>query len=619
MTMTGQDFSAIAERLLVGVLGDYDAAAATAPLLSQLLADAFDLGSKVTQVPDWAGALFGPPAAGGATWASRLADSLAEAMPDDMLQNATSWFSGAPVSVPPSPRPAGPPEQAPRELLAALIKRLGTMPGPGPAEVLPALTSLKELNDEIWQLGAGALPPGGRWSPENVVRSVRALILKWLKILGDIKLPNHPSLRKVIEEIEAELAGPWERRVAMASGLSFGGVLLYGTRDLQDLLRTKSFKELGVQVHQELQQEYRQAGARRRNVIVQESIVYVGGVGQPLSRIWGQNPDLQALYLSRDVYLVKIRDLLAKSRSALAQEVEQSLRDDNLDLTLGRVWEIKPIRGAWFGVAQEFGYRSFFNIYAALIQDDPALFGSRSLVRPGGPWPTRHHVDSGTGPEWPELQNDNGVRTIGGGGTRFPAQTILLVTIDVLPGLVLYLRFDLPALVVAAMARYLARLLNDLAKELKRIVDDVVVVVVFAMILVVALVVVAALVYFVVEAAAAAVAELATLLAALGIELAQQIADLLRRLVDQIAPLREAFGLSVRGIDSSGDGKVCLRFRLADSTPEDAVPCASATFGILRLENAPVQVLMAMPGLLAAASELTASLIQRRLGNLPAT
>lgn len=70
---------------------------------------------------------------------------------------------------------------------------------------------------------------------------------------------------------------------------------------------------------------------------------------------------------------------------------------------------------------------------------------------------------------------------------------------------------------------------------------------------------------------------------------------------DQIAPLKQLYGLSVTGLDRSGDGSLSLRFAVAGGTRVDALPRASATFGMLRLENAPVKLLTAMRGVLATA------------------
>jgi hypothetical protein len=624
--MASEDFTDVANQILLGVLGDNDASAIAARLLGQLLGDAFDLGDKLSKVSDWPGALFGPPAAGGASWASRLAAAAGGgAVPVNVLQNVTDWFAGRPVTAPPNPIAAVSRPTTPRDAIADLIKRLSALPGGGPPDVLSAIQSIRDIYDELWKLDAAAMPSSDKWDPENVVRAIRQAILRWIKILGNEKLPNHPHFRKAINEVSAEISGPLVERMGVAGAFTFGGIAAYGAKDIDDLLRPRSNTGLGIQVHQVLQQEYRAAALRRTNVIVQESTVYLAGTGRPLSRSYTGNLDLTALYWSRDVELLKLSKQPASSPSRKPAEVDRGLRDDNLDLTIGSEWEIKPVRGAFLGVIQEFTYRTFFNLFVALLQDMPEIWAILSVLGPGGLTavgaplpPTRHHLKPGLAWEWPELAAKP-IREIGGGVTQTPVQTVLLITVDPLPGIVLYLRFDIPAAELALVAKRITDLYQKWAKQKQKEIRVVLVAVTLAIVAVLAIIVVAALVYFAVEAAAAeGIGELVTLLIGLGTALAQQIAELLQRLGDLIGPLRQAFGLRVQGIENGGDGRLCLRFRLNDGTPPDAVRCASATFGMLRLENAPVQVLVAMPGILAAASELAATLIQRRLGGTSA-
>ena len=167
------------------------------------------------------------------------------------------------------------------------------------------------------------------------------------------------------------------------------------------------------------------------------------------------------MWWARDAYLFQLRQSVKASDTG-----GSSLRDDNLDLgdltSGGRIWEIKTIRGAAFGVVQEFAYRSMFNLCVALLKDLPAL---HQWLR-GNPRPvnfTCEQVQPGTRVEWPEISGK--IMTASQSATEGGARTILVFTIDVLPGLVLYVRYDIPAWALALVAREIARDINKAASE----------------------------------------------------------------------------------------------------------------------------------------------------------
>jgi hypothetical protein len=369
---------------------------------------------------------------------------------------------------------------------------------------------------------------------------------------------------------------------------------------------------MGIELHQVLQKEYRTAATRYAQLLVQESVVYLGGRSFPLREAMLRDDSLLALFLARDAYLLTVRDSLKKQGGPLAQEIERNLRDDNVNLAIGEIWEIKPIRSAALGVAQEFTYRSLFNFFVALIKDLPAV---RALVQPTSrPLRfTREHLSPGTAVHWPEVRAK--VRTVGGGVTGFPQQTIFVTVLDALPGLVLYLRYDIPVGLVALTAEALRRLLNELAARLRQGFRKVVPIILFTLLAVLVVLLVIILIILIVKLGAALVAALgaaaaglAALLLRLGVELPRLI-DLIRRIVEDITPLRENYGLNVEGIKNSGDGQIRLRFTLAADTPPEAVPRTGVSVGMLRLDDMPLALLSGLEGIIAVATSLAAAII----------
>jgi hypothetical protein len=632
--MTEDDLGAAAMNVMLGVLGDFDAAAATGPLLATLLQDAFTLASELTTrlagTSDWTGALFGPGAFGG-NWETRLSGWIGAAMPTDMLRSVTASLAGAMISGSPGAVPAPPAKERAQEVIKPLQKLLSSMSGPAPAEALMALTAFADGYSKLIKLSIGALPPDA-WSLDNAIKSIRDLIEYWVRELG-AEMANCPHLSAAIADIRVEMAWALGERFLVASAFSLGGLAAYGKQDFaEDFLLPASSMDLGNRLQRVLCQEYREATGRAGNLIVQEGTVYFPATsgprraGQQLGKVRFTDIRLTALWLARTAALLMPGVAVPGSMS-----LRSSLRSDNLDLTVGSIWEIKPIRGAAPGVVQEFGYRSFYNIFVALAQDLPDV-ASRlfSLVQaitgqPGGPGQpgqqpgqpgkpilARECVRGGIPSQWAELSKDDGVRVISNTAS-LPADVVMVVTFDPLPGLVLYLRFDLPLATVAALAPDVRKALKKIADRLERAAD--VIITAFALVLTMAIAV--ALVFLAVQATVEAAIGIGLLLQQLAGPAAGQVGDLLQKIIQQIQPLRQKYGLSVHGTDSSGAARICLRFQLADGTPDNAVVCASATFGLLRLENAPTQVLAAVPGILTVASGLTASLVQRWLDSTP--
>ena len=626
--MDAIDLNALSTQLLGRLISDTDLADAVGEKFLPALKSAFDLAGQFTQQSGWADSIFGLSGATDAAAAFRLADALSAAFPAELTEMLTHALADDPLPDHPTSRTVPdlrPPRDVIKELLDSL-KKISSVEAQNAADSVNALTS---VYSGMWSLGAGSLPPtsgrsgnlpsgnlpSGKWSPENVARAVRDLIRAWIKTLTDASLPG-PNTKRIAAEIEAEMTGPLEERLVLGMTFTGLGLVLYGIEDLKDLLRPASSAPIGLEVHEMLQRQYREAPWREESVIVQESNVYFSGTARSIAQVASTDRNVFALYTARDSYLLKLREFLKKNPSKLAKEVESSLRDDNLNLSSGTTWEIKPIRGAALGVVQEFTYRTFYNFYSALLLDLPGLAPVPISNLPRF-WVTRYHLTSGTAADWPEIHAAP-ARAIGGGTTGRPVQAIAVVIVDTLPGLVLYFTYDLPAVVVAAFADELSSLLNRIAKRLRRGIRIAAVALVCALVVVLAIILLVALVLaaieigpLLLEAAAALATTLGPVLLAIGTRF-DEVLNVLRRIVDAIGPLRQQFGLTVRGAPSAGDGRVVLRFTVSSDASTDAVPRATASVGPFRLENAPIQVLTALPGLWLISMNIAAGLVYKQ-------
>jgi Flp pilus assembly protein TadB len=170
-------------------------------------------------------------------------------------------------------------------------------------------------------------------------------------------------------------------------------------------------------------------------------------------------------------------------------------------------------------------------------------------------------------------------------------------------------RYDIPASVVALLAREIVRDLNKAADEFSVKVRTV-----LAWALVVSAVCVLILAAIVIVLGAVVLAEglaigelllaLAAALARLGAEL-PRILEALRRLVDAITPVVQRFGVTMTPVRSPSDGTLHLEF--SSNAAEGELPTAGATLGPLRLDNCPLVILSAMDDVMEVAGPLAAA------------
>jgi Ca2+/Na+ antiporter len=606
-------FDALALNLARRLVGDGDVANAVQSTMSGVLSDLFSLVQQVCSKGDWLGTAFGAASTTSDVGnALQIAEVLAGLTPPDLLQQMTRALGGV---VPPVQQSsaAQPSTKTPvKDPIPDLMQALKKLKDPSAPTAMAALAAVVGINRSLLKLAVGATPSGwsGKWDPATVVRKIQDSLRNALKQLSDAAMPGARS-KAVAAEIQAELTGPFLRRCFVGSGLSGVGFLMYGLNDLEDVLQPRSSGTLGTEVHQRLQEEYRRN--RIRNVIVQESMVYFNNWATPLAKAQASDVNLFALSIARASVLWDTQQIVAH---ALTDEISFSLRDDNLDLTLGTEWEIKPILGTAVGVVQEMAYRTFYNFVAAFLADMPMLVPPTIGKAPQG-WVTRDHVFAGTKLHWPEILS-NPVRLVGGFG-RVPRKSISLVTVDSLPGLLLYLTYDFNPVTTFVIAKALEKLLNSIAKRIDKafpiLVEGLVAAFMFLAATVVAVGLIVALVSGAAEIAAAveaAMAVLGPILAAIGTR-GGEIVDLLKKIVQQVVPVATNYDLNVTGVDSSGTGAITLRFSLKPGTSPMVVPCSDAICGPFRLENVPMQLLAAMPGILSLGSVISSAVIQQRL------
>jgi hypothetical protein len=187
-----------------------------------------------------------------------------------------------------------------------------------------------------------------------------------------------------------------------------------------------------------------------------------------------------------------------------------------------------------------------------------------------------------------------------------------------LPGLVLYLRYDLPAAVVAALAAEVVKAFNKAGSEIGRKVRTalawaLVVATACAAVLAAIVVVVSAVVLVQSAAVAELLLALAPVLARIGAEL-PRILEALRRLVERITPVAQEFGLTMTPVRSPADGSLHL---VVGSNGAD-LPTASATAGPLRQDNCPLILLSALDDVVEVAGPLAAAVMMGR-PRLPAS
>lgn len=476
-------------------------------------------------------------------------------------------------------------EQDPLVIVRQLVKALEGAGAEGKA-VLGLWRTLHEMSAEVTTFAAIGAP---RWTNGDAQRLLREQLQKWIRNLRALGgLPKRTLA--VAQEIDAELKFRFSVRLGVAAVLSAGGAVLYGTNEMVDdvkdlVLATGSNAGLGIAVHSRLQRDYR---ARRAfDVIEQDDRVFGLGqsslfIGTPLKEATSQSgrDDLLALYIARQSLKV-IEGPLPESTpiSRLAQMAGWSMRDDNMNLTEARIFEIKPVRGAWLGVIQEMYYRCAFNMWIAVFQDLEAIRGALGKI--AGRNISKLNIScetlyAGSGGDWPEVNTSRGgVLTV---DARSSSYTVMVTTVDVLPGLVLYWNFELPAAALKLLYDTLRDLFNQLAKRIRRWVVEVYT-------WVIALVLATVGVLLLLEAAVAGVVEL--VVAAL-----VRLAPVLTPVLAEIRAFAAALTAAASGwtIATSGDaarGLIALRLVPKGELASDTT-LIGVQIGFLRLDDVPV-------------------------------
>jgi hypothetical protein len=369
----------------------------------------------------------------------------------------------------------------PGELVKQLVKALQDAGDPG-KDSLRLWRTLHEMSADMTAVAAIGAP---KWTNGDAQRILKEQIQKWIKNIRALGgLPTRTLA--VAKEIEDELMFRFSVRLGVAAVISAGGAALYGSKemmgDVEDLvLASPSGMGLGTAVHSRLQRDYRTR--RAFDVIEQDDRVYGLGqnaliIGTPLKDAAMQpgRDELLALYIARQTLKVLNGPLPEgmTTTSKLARIAGWSMRDDNTNITEARIFEIKPVRGAWLGVVQEMYYRSAFNLWVAIFQDLDSLKAAikkltgkdiKNLLF------AIEHLYAGTPADWPEVNTSRGgALSVYARGTDY---TIMVTMVDVLPGLVLYWNFDLPVAAVKLMYDTLRDLFNKLANKVRRWVIEV--------------------------------------------------------------------------------------------------------------------------------------------------
>lgn len=500
-------------------------------------------------------------------------------------------------------RSLGAGQQRPDAALAEIARQLsGEFGAPGTVALMTAVADLPEVVREA--VTAAMPPPGSRWDPIRVARIIREHLVKWLVRLQSLGLLGEHT-RKVLAEIDTEILGSLQLRVLTAAAL---GIALTELSELGDIIGAPSSLWAGTEVHERLQEEYRRD--RPGHTLVQESWVYRNGFGRPLKSALREDYSLLALWWARDRQVLALRKATRRAGGD-----DRPLRDDNLDLTVGQIWEIKPVRSAPAGVVQEFAYRSLFNIAVAVLRDVPGL---PALLGMGGGKPLRfscEHLRPGTMAAWPEALGR--ILVLTSRAARDGGRTIFVTMVDPLPGMVLYLRTDLPPALLTLAAAALVDDLNRLTRRLNRKIKKLLAVTAVAAVAAVAVLAVAAALYLAVVllpamAVVEAVEAVAAGLAAIGARL-PQLLDALRRIQQQITPLVQEFGLTLTTRRNHAENTLVLRFDLREGTLPDQVPRTAARVGTLHFENCPLAVLATLQDVMALAAPLAAASLHQSI------
>jgi hypothetical protein len=342
---------------------------------------------------------------------------------------------------------------------------------PSPQGMTTAMTGLPgqlgqfgtSIATAAWNSGTG-LPRLGpaNWNPTSVEAVLRVL----LERLSTVQVPGQrrpigpgPRLARAASELFTELPALAGRAsAARVFSLFFQNELAKNHgRPLPS-----SF-DVGRRVHGKLQERYR-LETLPFHLVEQDGRVWGGGLppeGRPLSRAVTLkrfrigDASLHALYMARTL-LMRSDDRVGESGTEF---ILRGLRDDTCDLTIGELWEIKPVTRAWEGTCVEFVYRHSYNLYAAWLDD---------LQHPGpGPAVTRKLMAGGGWPNSPRSLTPFPAWAIPSTGLVFPVSPRKEIS-----GLLLYFLVRISPKDVQRLVRSLKTLLDRAWKRLESILKE---------------------------------------------------------------------------------------------------------------------------------------------------
>jgi hypothetical protein len=311
------------------------------------------------------------------------------------------------------------------------------------------------------------------------------------------KLPTK-TFDKFTDLLEKELPIYVKRAVVAAvvqvAGIAIkpaeAGMQMAGGKSWRDL---RSDPDIGAQVHTELQDSYLEQWlntaqlARSRAAGVNDFVLEEG-------RVYRHMAD-NGKELKRDLAISRDASIFAfwAARSPFqAMPVIKKMSDKNLGIyredcvhqMAQSVWEIKPIRSAAYAVFQEFHYRWAFNLANALVQDlllalpgMSAIAGKkvpRVLRRLGGV-SLPDGLVSGSVIWWKPCKAS--VSNLTSSYKKRPPKNgsyfAIVVTVPQMPGVVLYVTFDLPIEYLLVLVPLVNNAISRLAKATQDLIDKV--------------------------------------------------------------------------------------------------------------------------------------------------
>lgn len=392
-----------------------------------------------------------------------------------------------------------------RNLLDTLFARSAK-----PEESALALLQALVPPAQIMAAGQPPLTPGSFLPKGMIDRTAKAIE----KRLADLRT-RIPIIRRLLRNlptktfdtyvdlVERELPR-YVSRAVVATVIQFVGIAikpmeaglkLAGGGTWRDM---RSDSDIGAQVHEELQDSYREtwmgkarsltapmtvarnAAAGKTDFILQEGRVYrrLSSLSRPLKSdaAISRDASVYAFWLARAPFQA------APAIKKLSDKDLGIYREDSVHMQAQSVWEIKPIRSASYAVFQEFHYRWAFNLTNALVQDAILALPGLSAVagkklpralRNLGSISLPNGIASGTGVWWQGCKKSisnltsNRKRRPPKYGTYFA----VVLTVPQLPGVVLYVPFDLPYEYLAVLAPAVNAAISRLAKQTQDLID----------------------------------------------------------------------------------------------------------------------------------------------------